>query len=63
MVRLVYVVRQDSWGRLTSPQVTTQFLSTMSREFQLSKPSVLTVPHCESETAFMSKFVIVMFCE
>jgi hypothetical protein len=48
---------------LTSPHVTTQFLMTMSLEFQLSKPSVLTVLYCELEVAFMSRLVIVMFCE
>jgi hypothetical protein len=48
---------------LTSPQVTTQFLITISLEFQLSKPSVFTVLHWEFEVAFMSRFVIVMFCE
>jgi hypothetical protein len=49
--------------KLTSPDVTTQFLMTMSLEFQLSKPSVFTVPHREAEVAFMSRLVMVMFCE
>jgi hypothetical protein len=49
--------------RLTSPEVTTQFLMTMSLEFQLSKPSVFTVPHREAEVAFISRLVMVMFCE
>jgi hypothetical protein len=35
----------------------------MSLEFQLSKPSVFTVLHWELEVAFMSRFVMVMFCE
>lgn len=48
---------------LTSPHVTDQFLMTMSLEFHESKPSVLTVFHCEFETALMSKLVIVTFCE
>jgi hypothetical protein len=48
---------------LTSPQVTTQFLMTMSWEFQLSKPSVLTVLYWEEDVAFMSRLVIVMFDE
>jgi hypothetical protein len=50
-------------GEPTSPQVTTQFLMAISFEFQLSKPSVLTVLHCEFDVAFMSRFVMVMFCE
>jgi hypothetical protein len=53
----------DKEGEPTSPQVTTQFLMTISFEFQLSKPSVLTVLHCEFDVAFMSRFVMVMFCE
>lgn len=48
---------------LTSPQVTTQFLIVTSFEFQVSVPSVLTVLHCEFDVAFISRFVIVMFCE
>lgn len=55
-------LKEGRWG-LTSPQVTSQFFSTMSCEFQLSKPSVLTVFHWELETAFMFKFVMVTFCE
>jgi hypothetical protein len=47
----------------TSPHVTTQFLMTIFFEFQLSKPSVLTVLHCELDVAFMSKFVMVIFSE
>ena len=35
----------------------------MSLEFQVSVPSVFTLDHCEFEIAFMSRFVIITFCE
>ncbi len=47
----------------TSPQVTVQLEMTISFEFQVSTPSVLTVLHWELEVAFMSRFVMVTFWE
>lgn len=47
----------------TSPQVTVQFEITISLEFHVSVPSVFTVLYWELEVAFMSRFVMVTFCE